>query len=122
MNVAAYVRLSTEDQNLARQLEATNDYAQSTLDVAPVNIETYRDKSTGTNTERSGYYDLMDAVEGGDHDVVVVKSISRVARSIRDLEATAVPLLTQVVRKNLGSSSFADQSFDGRPPTRIDSS
>ena len=31
----------------------------------------------------------MDAVESDEHDVVVVKSISRVARSIRDLEATA---------------------------------
>lgn len=89
MSVAVYVRVSTEDQNLNRQLEATHDYAQSILDTEPTDVETYRDKSTGTNTERSGYHDLMDAVEDGEHDVVVVKSISRVARSIRDLEATA---------------------------------
>lgn len=82
MNVAAYVRVSTEDQNLDRQLEATHNYAQTALDAAPVDIETYCDKSTETNTDRSGYHDLMDAV-------VVVKSISRVARSIRNLEAPA---------------------------------
>ena len=49
--VAVYVRVSTEDQNLDRQLEATHEYTQSTLDVEPGAIETYRDKSTGTNTE-----------------------------------------------------------------------
>ncbi|MFB6071132.1 MAG: recombinase family protein [Halanaeroarchaeum sp.] len=89
MGIAGYIRVSTEDQNFDRQLEATHDYAQNTLEAEPPEIETYRDKSTGTNTERSGYHDLMDAVEAGEHDAVVVKSISRVARSIRDLEATA---------------------------------
>ena len=89
MNVATSVRVSTEDQNLDRQLEATHDYAQKTLEAEPPEIETYRDKSTGTNTERSEYHELMEAGEAGEHDAVVVRSISRVARSIRDLEATA---------------------------------
>jgi len=89
MTVAAYVRVSTEDQNLDRQLEATNQYATNTFNVDASAIETYRDKSTGTNTDRSGYHDLMDAVEAGAHDAVVVNSISRIARSIRDLDVTA---------------------------------
>lgn len=89
MTVALYARVSTEEQNLDRQLEAIHEYAQSTLDVELSETVTYRDKSTGTDTDRSGYRDLLEAVEAGEHDVVVVKSVSRVARSIRDLEATA---------------------------------
>ena len=89
MTVALYARVSTEEQNLDRQLEAIHEYAQSTLDVELSETVTYRDKSTGTDTERSGYRDLLEAVEAGKHEVVVVKSVSRVARSIRDLEATA---------------------------------
>lgn len=79
MNVATSVRVTTEDQNLDWQLQATHDYAQTTLNPEPLEIETYRDKPTGTNTERSGYHDLMDPVEAGDYGVVV-KLISRVAR------------------------------------------
>lgn len=88
MTVAAYVRVSTADQNLDRQLERTSDYAQERLDADLGEIETYRDKSTGTNTERSGYRELMADVEAGEVDHVVVASISRVSRSIRDLQRT----------------------------------
>lgn len=88
MTVAAYVRVSTDDQNLDRQLERTSEYAQERLNAGLAEIETYRDKSTGTNTERSGYRELMGDVEAGEVDHVVVNSISRVSRSIRDLQRT----------------------------------
>jgi len=88
MTVAAYVRVSTADQNLDRQLERTSEYAQQRLDAGLGEIETYRDKSTGTNTERSGYRELMADVDAGEVDHVVVNSISRVSRSIRDLQRT----------------------------------
>jgi len=89
MTVATYARVSTAEQNLDRQLQATHDYATETLDSDLNDVTTYRDKSTGTNTSRSGYRDLMDSVEAGDVQVVVVKSVSRIARSIRDLDRTA---------------------------------
>lgn len=88
MTVACYVRVSTADQNLDRQLESTTDYAQDDLGADLSEIETYRDKSTGTNTDRSGYRELMDAVEDGDVSAVVVHEISRMARSLQDLERT----------------------------------
>jgi hypothetical protein len=88
MAVAVYVRVSTADQNLDRQLERTSEYAQDRLGADLAEIETYRDKSTGTNTERSGYRELMADVEAGEVDHVVVNSISRVSRSIRDLQRT----------------------------------
>lgn len=81
--------MSTADQNLDRQLEATHGYAVDTLGADRSKIETYRDKSTGTNTARDGYQDMMAVVEEQDVEAVVVNSTSRIARSIRDLDRTA---------------------------------
>ena len=86
--IACYVRVSTADQNLERQLESTHDYAQNTIGAGLEAIETYRDKSTGTSTERSGYRELMADVEAGDVDVVVVHELTRMSRSLQDLERT----------------------------------
>lgn len=99
MVVACYCRVSTQDQNLDRQKEATTGYAQKHLETALADTKVYTDKSTGTDTERSDYQQLLaDVEEGlpksewygdGEIDAVVVKSVSRVARSIRDLDRTA---------------------------------
>jgi DNA invertase Pin-like site-specific DNA recombinase len=88
MTIATYVRVSTSDQNLDRQLNATHDYATNELDVEPTDIETYRDKSTGTNVARSGYQSLLKDAADGQFDAVVVHEVSRIARSISDLETT----------------------------------
>lgn len=88
MTVAAYVRVSTAEQNLDRQLESTHDYSQEKLGADLDKIKTYRDKSTGTNTKRSGYREMMNDVEAGMVDHVVVHEISRLARSLQDLERT----------------------------------
>lgn len=88
VQVAAYVRVSTADQNLDRQLEATHDYAVDELGAEPAAIEVYRDKSTGTNIERSGYQAVLEDAEAGDVDAVIVHEVSRIARSISDLEQT----------------------------------
>jgi DNA invertase Pin-like site-specific DNA recombinase len=88
MSTAAYVRVSTADQNLDRQLEATHEYAVEELGVDPASIEVYRDKSTGTDVERSGYQRLLDDADAGRVDAVDVHEVSRVARSISDLERT----------------------------------
>jgi Resolvase, N terminal domain. len=53
MTVAAYVRVSTADQNLDRQLEATHQYAVDELGVDSADLEVYRDKSTGTSLSTS---------------------------------------------------------------------
>ncbi|MDB9301253.1 recombinase family protein [Halorubrum ezzemoulense] len=84
--IGIYVRVSTEDQSVERQLEATTEYADSRLGAGVDELEIYRDKSTGTDTERSGYQDMMDDLE--ELEIVVVKSITRISRSIRDLDRT----------------------------------
>lgn len=88
VTVATYVRVSTADQNLDRQLEATHDYAVDELGADPSAIEVYRDKSTGTDVERSGYQQMISDAEDGRLDAIIVHEVSRVARSISDLERT----------------------------------
>jgi DNA invertase Pin-like site-specific DNA recombinase len=83
VKVANYVRVSTEDQDLQRQIEATLEYAEQ-LGANKASVETFRDKSTGTNTNRQQFRELLDRAE--DFDAIVVNSVSRLARSVRDFE------------------------------------
>jgi len=89
MSTSCYVRVSTEEQNLERQLESIRTYAQDNLNTELADLQIFRDKSTGTDTSRSGYREMMEAIEDGEIGEVVVKSVSRIARSIRDLDRTA---------------------------------
>ena len=69
-----YVRVSTDGQNTARQDELMQE----------LNVEkVYTDKQSGKNKERPGLKDMMNFVREG--DTVVVESISRFARSTKDL-------------------------------------
>lgn len=87
--IACYCRVSTEDQSHDRQLESTREYAEREFGAELADLQIYRDTSTGTNTERSDYQDMMAAADDGDLGAVVVHSVSRICRSISDLERTA---------------------------------
>jgi DNA invertase Pin-like site-specific DNA recombinase len=90
VTVACYVRVSTAKQNLDRQLISTQEYAEREFEAGLGDIEFYRDKTTGTETaSRSEYKRLMNDVDAGKIDVVVAHEVSRLARSIADLEQTA---------------------------------
>jgi len=124
MVVACYCRVSTDEQNLDRQLEATTDYAENHVGASPRDIEVYRDKSTGTDTERSGYQELLEDIEHGlDEgerfdvmiDTVVVKSVSRVARSIRDLDRTVEHLENNGVALHLIDEGLTMKPDDEDP-------
>jgi DNA invertase Pin-like site-specific DNA recombinase len=69
-------------------MEATAEYAEREFGADLPDLEYYTDKSTGTDTARDGYHDLLDDMAGGDIDAVVANSVSRVSRSIRDLDKT----------------------------------
>lgn len=86
--IACYCRVRTEEQNIDRQLESTHDHAQSEPDADLKDVEIYQDKSTGTDTAREGYRDLMADVDAGSVDTVVDYEISRLARSLQDLDRT----------------------------------
>ncbi|ELZ96093.1 resolvase [Haloferax mucosum ATCC BAA-1512] len=64
--IACYTRVSTTDQNLDRQIDATQQYARETFGVGLDELEVYRDKSTGTETNRSAYKRMMS--DASDHD------------------------------------------------------
>jgi len=88
MSVTCYVRVSTEEQNLERQLNSVQTYAEDELNAELSDLRIFRDKSTGTDTSRSGYRDMMEILEAEEVDHVVVHEISRLARSLQDLERT----------------------------------
>jgi DNA invertase Pin-like site-specific DNA recombinase len=87
-STAIYARVSTADQNLAGQKQSAWDYATETLEAEPSEIVVLEDKATGTNTDRSGYNELMQLAEDGEVDRVVVREVSRIARNMRDLNRT----------------------------------
>lgn len=84
MTERIYARVSTEHQSLDRQRESTYTYAQDNLNANIADVPFYSDKSTGTNTDRSDYQQLLNDIEEG--DIVIVDSLSRLSRSLQDLQ------------------------------------
>jgi DNA invertase Pin-like site-specific DNA recombinase len=76
MAKVAYIRVSTLEQNTARQVEAFKK-AGVTLD------KTFEEKISGKDTNRPQLQAMLDYVREG--DVVYIESYSRLARNTRDL-------------------------------------
>jgi DNA invertase Pin-like site-specific DNA recombinase len=74
MSKIGYVRVSTVDQNTDRQ-----EIALSELGIQKLFIE----KVSGKNTERPQFKKMMEYIREG--DILYIESISRLARSTRDL-------------------------------------
>jgi len=89
MAVACYCRVSTGDQSLDRQREETWEYALAKLDAKPAEIEIITDKSTGTDTDRPGFDEMMARVRDDEFSDIVVLELSRLTRSMRDLLSIA---------------------------------
>lgn len=91
----SYIRVSTAEQNLARQREA----------IGPVDRE-FQDKiSARSRAERQGLEDCIDYLRAGDQ--LVVSSIDRLARSLRDLQN----LIDQICSKG-ASVHFVKEHLD----------
>ncbi len=71
-----YARVSTEDQNEARQLESFRTFRE------PI-AKTFIDKCSGKNMNRPQLKAMLEYVREG--DVVVVSDFSRLARSTKDM-------------------------------------
>lgn len=108
---ALYCRVSTPDQSLARQRQQTSDYATNHLGIEPAAIDVYTDTQTGTNTDRDGYRELMDAVENGDIERVIASEVSRISRSVRDFAAT----VERIVDENGVGLHILDMGIDLDP-------
>lgn len=69
-----YSRVSTEEQNLGRQIVMANNLKVDKI---------YEEKASGKNTDRPKLKEMLDFVREG--DTIYVESISRLSRSISDL-------------------------------------
>lgn len=72
--IFGYARVSTEAQNLDRQLDALKKYGVDVI---------YNEKMTGTKKERPELSKLLERITKG--DTVVIESLSRLGRSTKDL-------------------------------------
>lgn len=103
MNIA-YVRVSTKEQNTARQLEALEKY----------NIErTFEEKVSAKDTNRPELQSMLDYVR--ENDIVYVESFSRLARNTLDL----LTIVKQISEKNAGLVSLKEQIDTTSPAGRL---
>ncbi len=78
MKTVAYIRVSTKDQNLQRQLD----------EMMKLGIEDkyiYEDKASGKDMDRIGYQYMKKSLECG--DTLVIKSLDRLGRNQTDIKA-----------------------------------
>lgn len=96
----AYIRCSTIEQNEARQLKMMNEQNAEKL---------FIDKASGKNTDRAAFKDMMSFVRAG--DMVIVESISRIARNTRDL----LSIISELTEKGVEFVSLKE-SIDTTTP------
>lgn len=82
--IATYVRVSTEEQNPDSRRKETREYAKQNLEAE--NVIQYADIESGTTADREEFNTLREDIKLEDISSVVTTEVSRVARSIRDLE------------------------------------
>lgn len=84
-NAIGYFRLSKDDggkresDSIANQRKLIREYAATHNDIIIVK-EIWDDGYTGTNFNRPGFRAVMDAIEAGEADCVIVKDLSRLGR------------------------------------------
>lgn len=103
MNVA-YVRVSTKEQNEARQVTALEKY-----DID----KWFTEKISGKNTDREQLQTMLDFVREG--DTIYVKSYSRIARSTLDLLA----LVKDLAKRGINFVSVAENIDTSTPQGRL---
>lgn len=72
-----YMRVSSKDQNLDRQLEALRKYV-------PYEEYIYSDKASGKDMNREGFQNMLKAMRSG--DTLYIKSIDRLGRNKQQIK------------------------------------
>lgn len=103
MSKIGYIRVSTEEQETARQEELLNSYNLDRI---------FMEKLSGKNTDRPEFLKMMDYLRDG--DILVVESISRLSRSIRDLLKIVDTLNTKCVQLVAIKENIDTESPQGR--------
>lgn len=78
--VASYVRSSTDKQEDQHQYDDIDSWAEQN-DIDPVSIDRYADYAqSGTDPGREQFVELIEEIQNGEYDRVIVWEISRLAR------------------------------------------
>ena len=101
-----YARVSTEEQNEARQLVAFEGFTEKIKKV-------FIDKMSGKNTNRPELQAMLNYVRDG--DVVVVSDFSRLARSTRDM----LQIVQELTDKGVGLISLKESVNTATPQGRF---
>ena len=91
-----YARVSTEEQNEARQLQSFESYTEKIKKV-------FIDKMSGKDTNRPQLQAMLEYVREG--DVIVVSEFSRLARSTRDM----LQIVQELTDKGVGLISLKEK-------------
>ena len=99
-----YARVSTEQQNLDRQLDMLNRYGVDYI---------FNEKMTGTKRDRPELNKLLNRLMAG--DTVVVESLSRLGRSTKDL----IELVELFEKKQVHLVSLKEQIDTSTPAGKL---
>ena len=94
-----YIRVSSADQNAARQLEALEKFGLKTRDI-------FIDKKSGKDFDRPEYKKMLRKLKKG--DLLVVKSIDRLGRNYNEILEQWRMLDTREKGENLTGTFIAD--------------
>lgn len=95
--IIGYARVSTQKQNLARQLKQLNDYGCDHV---------YEEKTSGATTNREELQLMLDSLKEG--DTIVVTDLTRISRSTKDL----FELIEVIKSKGASIKSIKDTWID----------
>ncbi|MDR2903614.1 MAG: recombinase family protein [Clostridiales bacterium] len=96
-----YARVSTQDQNLDRQLDELRQYGCEKI---------YEEKVTGTHTDRTELNKLLENARAG--DTVIIMDLTRLSRSTKDLFA----LVEQLGQRSIDIKSLKEAWIDTTTP------
>lgn len=107
--VFAYARVSTQDQNLNRQIDKLTEYGVHKSDI-------YKEKITGTKKSRPELDRLLNDVEAGDK--IIITELARLGRSTRDLMNISEQLETKGVelhslKENIDTTTSTGKAMFG---------
>lgn len=97
--LVAYARVSTEEQNLDRQLDQLIQYGVDKRNI-------YMEKITGTKREREQLNKMINELQEG--DTVIISDLTRISRSTKDL----LEIVSSIKDKGASIKSIKDTWLD----------
>lgn len=99
MSMIGYARVSTEEQNLDRQMDAL---IKAGIDKRLI----YSEKMTGTKRDRPVLNRMIESLESG--DIVIIADLTRISRSTKDL----LEIIDKIKEKGASIKSIKDTWLD----------